>query len=103
MARPLPFPPPGFDDLSADEKIEYVQDLWDRIAAEPDDVPAPDWHMQLVEERLAAHRAHPEQVVNWEEAEAEILSKLRGRSATRPSSTKRRHPDIWRQRLESLQ
>lgn len=83
MARPLPFPPPGFDDLSADEKIDYVQDLWDRIAAEPDDLPIPDWHLQIVEERLAAHRNHPEQVVTWEEAEKEILSRLRDRSASR--------------------
>ena len=77
MARPLPFPPPGFDDLSADEKIDYVQDLWDRIATEPDDLPLLDWHLQIVEERLAAHRDHPEQVVTWEEAETEILSRLR--------------------------
>jgi putative addiction module component (TIGR02574 family) len=83
MARPLPFPPPGFDDLSADEKIEYVQDLWDRIAAEPDDLPVPDWHLQIIEDRLAAHRAHPEQVVIWEEAEREILSELRERKSAR--------------------
>ncbi|HKH46559.1 MAG TPA: addiction module protein [Thermoanaerobaculia bacterium] len=56
MARSLPFPPP-----------------------EPDNLPIPDWHLQLVEERLAAHRAHPEQVVTWEEAEQEILSQLRNR------------------------
>ncbi len=83
MARPFPFPPPGFDDLSADEKIDYVQDLWDRIAAEPDDLAIPDWHLRIVEERLADHRAHPEQVVTWEEAEEEILSMLRERAATR--------------------
>jgi len=83
MARSLPFPPPGFDDLSADEKIDYVQNLWDRIAAEPDDLPIPDWHLQIVEERLAAHRTHPEQVVSWEEAEKEILSELRNRTAAR--------------------
>ena len=26
-------PPPGFDDLPVDQKIDYVQSLWDRIAA----------------------------------------------------------------------
>ena len=83
MGRALPFPPPGFDDLSADEKVEYVQDLWDRIAAEPDDLTIPDWHRQIIEDRLTDHRAHPDQVVTWEETEAEVLSMLRDRAASR--------------------
>jgi len=29
-------PPPGFDELPVDDKIDYVQLLWDRIAARPD-------------------------------------------------------------------
>ncbi len=32
MAHPVPNPPPGFDDLSAEEKIDYIQSLWERIA-----------------------------------------------------------------------
>jgi putative addiction module component (TIGR02574 family) len=89
MAQPLPFPPPGFDDLSTEEKLEYVQNLWDRIAAEPDDLPVPDWHWQILEQRLKAHRAHPEQVVSWEEAEREILSQLRDRSSKQDDSFRR--------------
>ncbi len=67
MARTLPFPPPGFDDLSPDEKIMYVQALWNRIEASREDEPIPDWHLEIVRERLAEHRAHPEAVVSWEE------------------------------------
>ena len=44
MPKPLPLPPPGFDELSVDEKIDYLQSLWGRIAATPDTVPVPDWH-----------------------------------------------------------
>jgi hypothetical protein len=29
MFTPIPFPPPGFDDLSTDEKIDYLALLWD--------------------------------------------------------------------------
>jgi hypothetical protein len=29
MAQPA-IPPPGFDELSAEEKLEYVQALWDQ-------------------------------------------------------------------------
>ena len=40
MAKPLPLPPPGFDELSVDEKIDYLQSLWGRIAATPNTVPS---------------------------------------------------------------
>jgi putative addiction module component (TIGR02574 family) len=79
MARTLPIPPPGFDDLSTDEKLEYVQSLWDRIAARPEDVPIPDWHREVLEERLKAHRANPAAGRPWDEVRAEILNKLQSR------------------------
>ena len=44
MSKPLPIPPPGFDDLSVEEQIDYVQSLWQWIAASPKQVPVPDWH-----------------------------------------------------------
>lgn len=43
MTKRLEIPPPGFDALSVDEQIEYVQDLWDWIAARPQDIPVADW------------------------------------------------------------
>lgn len=33
MSKKVPTPPPGFDDLPVDEQIDFVQSLWDRIAA----------------------------------------------------------------------
>jgi hypothetical protein len=32
MNRSLPIPPPGFDELPTDEKVRYVETLWDRNA-----------------------------------------------------------------------
>jgi hypothetical protein len=52
MSQALPIPPAGFDALSVDDKIDYVQSLWDRIAARPEDVPVPDWHREIINERL---------------------------------------------------
>ncbi len=61
MSQALPLPPPGFDSLSVDEQIAYVQSLWDHIAARPEDVPVPDWHREVLAERLAAHEASKDQ------------------------------------------
>lgn len=58
MPRVLLLPPPGFDDLSVEEKLGYVQSLWDRITTRPEEV-----RTLLTstgqEKRLAAHRADP--------------------------------------------
>jgi len=35
-----------------EEQIDYVQLLWERIAATPDQVPVPDWHREVLDERL---------------------------------------------------
>ena len=80
MSQALPIPPPGFDALSIDDKIDYVQSLWDRIATRPEDVPVPDWHREIINERLAAHRDGKEQGKEWEEVEREITAELAHRT-----------------------
>ena len=76
MTNKLPLPPPGFDDLPVEDKIDYVQSLWDRIAAKPDQIPVPEWHRQALDERLAAHEASPEAARSWQDVRDEIRSKL---------------------------
>ena len=56
MLESLPMPPPGFDALTVEEQIDYVQSLWDHIAAHPEQVPVPDWHRQVLDERLAGKK-----------------------------------------------
>ena len=51
--------PPGFADLSKTEQIRYLQALWDRISDQPEDIPVPESHLELAEERLAEYRRDP--------------------------------------------
>lgn len=51
--------PPGFGKLSKAEKVRYLQALWDRIVDQPGDVPVPESHLQLAEERVAEYRQNP--------------------------------------------
>jgi putative addiction module component (TIGR02574 family) len=60
MSRSLPLPPPGFDALSVDEQIDYVQSLWDHIAARPEEVPVPDWHREILAQRLESLHNDPD-------------------------------------------
>ncbi len=81
MTNRLPVPPHGFDDLPVEDQVDYVQSLWDRIAAKPDEVPVPEWHRHVLDKRLAAQQANPEVARPWEEVRDEIRSKLGGGSA----------------------
>jgi putative addiction module component (TIGR02574 family) len=51
--------PPGFAELSKAEQVRYLQALWDRIAERPGELPVPEGHLALAEERLAEHRRDP--------------------------------------------
>lgn len=79
MANVIPNPPPGFDDLTVSEQIDYVQALWDRIAASPEQIPVPEWHQPIIQERLEAYRANSLAGRVWSDVRADIETKLRNR------------------------
>jgi len=58
---------PSFDHMTRAERILYVQDLWDRIAAEPDPVPLTDAQRLELRRRVEEHRADPGLAVSWEQ------------------------------------
>jgi putative addiction module component (TIGR02574 family) len=64
--------PPGFAAASKEERIEFVQDLWDRIARDQSSVPVPDRHKQILDRRLDAYQANPHARRPWNE----LLSKV---------------------------
>jgi putative addiction module component (TIGR02574 family) len=51
--------PAGFNELSKAEQIQYLQALWDRIAERPREIPVPESHLALAEDRLAEFRRDP--------------------------------------------
>jgi putative addiction module component (TIGR02574 family) len=53
--------PAGFSELSKAEQIRYLQALWDRIAERPGEIPVPESHIELAEQRLAEYRRDPSQ------------------------------------------
>ena len=79
MGNALPLPPPGFDDLDIDEQVNYVQALWDRIAAKEDRVPVPGWHREILDERLADLEANPDAGRSWEDVRADLLKDTPGK------------------------
>ena len=68
--------PSGFDDLSPDEKVDYVQSLWDRIAASDDRVPVPEWHKAIIRQRLADQDSDPGELRDWAQVREQIVRDL---------------------------
>ena len=69
------FMEPSFDHMTPAERILYVQDLWDRIAAEPDYVPLSEIQRLELRRRVEEHRADPGSAVPWEQ----VLTRARNR------------------------
>jgi putative addiction module component (TIGR02574 family) len=69
--------PAGFDEATSEQRIALVQELWDRIAANPKQVPVPAEHRRVLAERLAEYEAHPTPGRPWSEVREQLLSKYR--------------------------
>ena len=76
MGKPVPIPPPGFDGLSAEEKVEYVQSLWDHIVSNVEALPLADWPERLLAERLKNLDENPESSIPWSQLRAGALRRL---------------------------
>jgi putative addiction module component (TIGR02574 family) len=57
--------------LSPEERIELAMDLWDSL--KPDDVPVPQWHLDIIRERLAEDERDPDSAIPAEQ----VLDRLR--------------------------
>jgi putative addiction module component (TIGR02574 family) len=72
--HPIPNPPPGFEELSKEEQIEYLQELWNQISADESKVSVPQWHRDILRARMAT--TDDEATETWEE----VKTRLEGRS-----------------------
>jgi putative addiction module component (TIGR02574 family) len=64
----------SFDDLSVAERILIVEQIWDSIAAQPEEIEVTQAQRDELDRRLAAHRANPSEGLTWEE----VKSRLQG-------------------------
>jgi putative addiction module component (TIGR02574 family) len=66
----------GIDRLSLAQRILLVEEIWDSIAAEAEQLPLSDAQRQDLQRRIAAYEANPKAGSTWEEVKA----RLRGQS-----------------------
>lgn len=59
--------------LSAAEKLQLVEDLWDDVSSRPEDVPVHPWQLEEIDRRRESLAARPESALSW----SEMTSRLR--------------------------
>lgn len=63
--------------LSPEERIQLAEDLWDSVAARPQDMPPlTDAQRAEIERRLADHERDPKSAVDWEAIRTRLWSRL---------------------------
>lgn len=63
--------------LSPAERIQLAEDLWDSVAAQPENLPAlSDDQRREIERRVAEHTRDPSSALTWEEVRARLWSRL---------------------------
>lgn len=59
-------------DLSPAEKLQLVEDLWDDLAADPNEVPLHDWQREELARRKANLMSNPASGLTWEDVKQRV-------------------------------
>lgn len=65
----------GIEQLSVEERIALVEELWDSIA---EATPLTEAQRAELDRRLEEHKRYPDDVVPWEVIKASITARLKG-------------------------
>jgi putative addiction module component (TIGR02574 family) len=61
-------------ELSVPERVRLVQAIWDTLQPTAEDLPVPEHHRKILDERLAEHQSDPGSAVPWDEVKARLES-----------------------------
>ncbi len=61
--------------LSIPERIQLVEDIWDTIANEPEEIELTSEEKRIIDERLDAYHRNPNLGSPWEDVYKRIVSK----------------------------
>ncbi len=68
---------PGVDELpTTNDKVDYVQSLWGRIAESGEHLAVPDWHKAIIHQRVQEQQAAPDSLANGAQIRQKIARDL---------------------------
>lgn len=66
----------AIETLSVPDKLLLMERLWEDLSRRPADIPPPDWHGDILAERLAAVRDGRTSFVEWDAAKQRLRDRL---------------------------
>jgi putative addiction module component (TIGR02574 family) len=58
--------------LSVEERLDLIERIWDTLAATPEKVPVPAWHIEAIDRAIEAHERNPEAGAPWDDVKRRI-------------------------------
>ena len=65
------------ESFYTDEKLILMERLWNDLSSNPVQIPSPDWHGDVLAERIAFARDDPTSFVEWEDAKNRLRERLK--------------------------
>jgi len=62
--------------MSIPDKLELLEALWDDLSRSPDQIPSPEWHKDVLEERRQRVQSGQETFSDWEAAKQDIRKRI---------------------------
>jgi hypothetical protein len=63
-------------EMSVAEKLQLMEQLWDNLSANGDDLVSPSWHGEILAERDRLIQSGEEQFIDWEVAKKQLRAEL---------------------------
>ncbi|MFO0913556.1 MAG: addiction module protein [Pirellulales bacterium] len=70
------------ENMTLADKLEAMEALWADISRRPADLPSPDWHKDILDERRRLVAEGKLKFIDWDTAISDLRKELRGNSAT---------------------
>ncbi len=70
------------EQMTIADKMEAMEILWADISKQPTELPSPDWHREVLNERRELVEDGKLEFIDWDTAIADLREELRGDSTT---------------------
>ena len=62
----------SLDKMTPEEKLRAIEMIWEDLCRSTPDLPSPEWHGDVLEQRLKRSREGRVEFVDWDEARGKI-------------------------------
>ncbi len=62
--------------MSIEQKIQLIETIWDDLCKRTDNIPSPNWHKDILDEREQKLKIGEDEFINWNIAKKKIRDSI---------------------------